>query len=361
MKRSFELPSGPVRFRQIARNLLFSTIACAVFAGAAQSQAPPNGAQSNNGSSAQSTMPPWIRAANERAAAVRSVAKPAPPPAGSDASAGPVLDIGTSQSSVAADKLISPQGVAVDASGDLYVTDSALQHVFKVTPEGKRSIVGSGFMVPQAVAVDGAGNVYVADSQAGVIYKVTPDGVQVTVGSGFYMPMSVAVDAAGNVYAADPWNDFVAQITPDGTQTNLGSGYNTPVGVAVDAAGNVYVADTYSAAVFKIAPDGTQTTLGNGLVAPMYVAVDPAGLYLCRQLPTLPHTFACSTIGPAGLNFRVRDGNGWNPRGKITDKSEPSALAFSSLVDQRTHTKDAANLIALAGGLTRFSLMTSRR
>src|ERR1700730_1310867 len=34
------------------------------------------------------------------------------------------------------------------------------------------------------------------------------------------------------------------------------------------------------------------------------------------------HTLgACSTIGPAGLNFRVRDGNGWIPRGKITDKS----------------------------------------
>jgi hypothetical protein len=46
------------------------------------------------------------------------------------------------------------------------------------------------------------------------------------------------------------------------------------------------------------------------------------GLYLCRQRPTLPHTFACSNIGPAGLNFRVRDGNGWIPRGKITDKSK---------------------------------------
>ena len=34
------------------------------------------------------------------------------------------------------------------------------------------------------------------------------------------------------------------------------------------------------------------------------------------------HTLgACSTIGPAGLNFRVRDGNGWIPRGKITDNS----------------------------------------
>ena len=41
-------------------------------------------------------------------------------------------------------------------------------------------------------------------------------------------------------------------------------------------------------------------------------------LYLCRRRPTLPHTYACSTIGPAGLNFRVRDGNGCFPRGKIT-------------------------------------------
>jgi hypothetical protein len=41
-------------------------------------------------------------------------------------------------------------------------------------------------------------------------------------------------------------------------------------------------------------------------------------LYLCRRRPTLPHTFACSTIGPAGLNFRVRDGNGCFPCGKIT-------------------------------------------
>ena len=45
--------------------------------------------------------------------------------------------------------------------------------------------------------------------------------------------------------------------------------------------------------------------------------ISQAGLYLIRRRPTLPHTFACSTIGPAGLNFRVRDGNGWNPRGVI--------------------------------------------
>jgi hypothetical protein len=61
------------------------------------------------------------------------------------------------------------------------------------------------------------------------------------------------------------------------------------------------------------------------------VEISLNGLYLCRQLPTLPHTFACSTIGPAGLNFRVRDGNGWNPRGKITDNliARPAREAFS--------------------------------
>ena len=41
-------------------------------------------------------------------------------------------------------------------------------------------------------------------------------------------------------------------------------------------------------------------------------------LILIGQLPTLPHTRACSTIGAEGLNFRVRDGNGWNPLATVT-------------------------------------------
>jgi hypothetical protein len=41
---------------------------------------------------------------------------------------------------------------------------------------------------------------------------------------------------------------------------------------------------------------------------------------LCRRSPNLPHTFACSTIGPVRLNFRVRDGNGCDPHGKLTGK-----------------------------------------
>src|SRR5215472_14075865 len=62
--------------------------------------------------------------------------------------------------------------------------------------------------------------------------------------------------------------------------------------------------------------------------------ISQTGSYSCRQRPTLPHTFACSTIGPAGLNFRVRDGNGWIPRGMITDKSEQRRGRWPSVVGQ---------------------------
>jgi hypothetical protein len=43
--------------------------------------------------------------------------------------------------------------------------------------------------------------------------------------------------------------------------------------------------------------------------------------YYSRRRPTLPHSYPCSTIGPEGLNFRVRDGNGCDPLGIATEKS----------------------------------------
>ena len=48
-----------------------------------------------------------------------------------------------------------------------------------------------------------------------------------------------------------------------------------------------------------------------------------AGLFVnySRRRPTLPHSYPCSTIGPEGLNFRVRDGNGCDPLGIATEKS----------------------------------------
>ena len=53
-------------------------------------------------------------------------------------------------------------------------------------------------------------------------------------------------------------------------------------------------------------------------------------LSLIGRLPTLPHTRACSTIGAERLNYRVRDGNGWDPLARITQKRTGERVSFES-------------------------------
>jgi large repetitive protein len=224
---------------------------------------------------------------------------------------------------------LSPEGVAVDAAGNVYVADIGLQEVFRVTPRGAQTTVGSALEVPGGVAVDGAGNVYIADSQAAAVFKVTPGHVQTQIGSGFSFPFGVATDGAGNVYVSDPFVDAVFKITPAGTQTMIGSGYNTPAGVAVDATGNVYVADTFDATVFKITPGGTQTMIGSGLISPAAVAVDAAGdVYITDDA-----TNSVDVVTPEGVQTTIIQGLDV-PNGVALDGSGNLYLAnsFSSQV-----------------------------
>lgn len=200
--------------------------------------------------------------------------------------------------------LTSPEGLAVDANGDVFVSDTALQQVFEIKPNGSQVTVGSGFQVPEGVAVDGAGNVYVTDTQLQTVFKITPHGVQTTVGKGWQYPFGAAVDGQGNLYVSDPYIPTVYKLTPSGTQTMIGSGYNGPSGVAVDASGNVYVTDPYNAAVYKITPSGKQTTVDSELITPIAVAVDAAGnLYV-----TDAGTSRVYSISPDGAQSTISHG-----------------------------------------------------
>ena len=192
---------------------------------------------------------------------------------------------------LAGSETLNPQGLAVDASGNVYFADFANDQVLKVTPLGMQTTVAdstSGMGAPEAVAVDGAGNVYIADSTYNQILKATPSAgtysYQTIADSCFdalASPGGVAVDGLGNVYVADTNNNRLLKETPSGgnyTQSVIPTtGLARPFGVAVDAAGNLYVADLTNNRIVLEALSGgvyTQSTIVAGLSEPTSVFVD---------------------------------------------------------------------------------------
>ena len=236
-----------------------------------------------------------------------------------------------------------PSRVAVDAVGNVYF--GSLHSVFKMDSSGALiRIAGTGragysgdgglalkaqFLSPAGMAVDASGNVYVSDLDANVVRRIAPDGTITTyAGNGtagytgdggpaaaaqFNTPDGLALDAAGNLYIADRNNYAIRVVSKAGNiRTVAGNGspgfygdglaaasaqLDSPEGIACDSAGNLYIADTQNDRIRMVATSGIITTVagtGNGnvlgddgpplaagLVLPTGVAVDRAGnLYI---------------------------------------------------------------------------------
>ena len=198
-------------------------------------------------------------------------------------------------------KFYRPNGLAIDASGNIYVADSYNHKIRKITPSGDVTTVagsaqgyvnGNGtaarFNFPQGIAIDSAGNLFVVDASNYAIRKITPTAdVTVFAGGGTYgfndgtgsaakfnVIKAIAIDTATNdMYVTD--GHRIRKITSAavvtafaGATTNgLVNGtlsaarFNWPEGIAVDANGDIYIADTINCVIRKITAAGVVSSL----------------------------------------------------------------------------------------------------
>jgi sugar lactone lactonase YvrE len=219
--------------------------------------------------------------------------------------------------------LSSPGGLAVDAQGEIFIADTEDNVVREITTNGNiKLIAGNGtegysgnggpailaeLDSPQAVAVDASGDVFIADTYNNVIREVTPNGqISTFAGNGtagysgdngpatsaeLCAPSGVAVDSLGNVYIADSCNNVIRRVSTTGIITTVAGDYaldqsdgglggfsgnggpaisaqlNSPQGVALDQAGDLFIADTFNNSIREVTPDGTISSLVNTTAA----------------------------------------------------------------------------------------------
>lgn len=221
-------------------------------------------------------------------------------------------------------RLNQPFGVAADTEGNIYIADLENHRVRCVDRDGAISTVaGTGtkgsrgdggpaaeaqLMSPRSLALDASGNLYVSEFDGHRVRKITPQGIISTVaglgvaglaGDGgpaakgqLSFPAGLAVDAAGVLYIADSQNHRIRRVREGVITTWLGGSdavvLMTPVGLALDPAGNLYVAERIPAIrrftprgdVYRVAGTGTPGYDGDGRGATTSLLMDPAAVAL---------------------------------------------------------------------------------
>ncbi|WP_295801703.1 putative Ig domain-containing protein [Mucilaginibacter sp.] len=271
-----------------------------------------------------------------------------------------------------------PDGIAIDGSGNLFVSDYTNNAIRKITPGAVVTTfyISAGTFGPGGLCFDNSGNLIVTAQDASQIISISPSGVATvlagsspgyvngSVGSAqFNTPTDVRVDGSGNIYVVDFENNAIRKITPAGAVTTIAGSdvdgntpgyadgvgtaavFNNPTGLALGPGGVIYVADLYDNDIRRIMPDGTVSLLagnaaqvpgdsdGTGSAAgfnlPVYIYIDNAGTAYVAELlgsrirkVSLTGYTLKGTL-PTGLAFDASTGTiSGTPTGSFTVKTD---------------------------------------
>jgi hypothetical protein len=146
--------------------------------------------------------------------------------------------------------------------------------------------VGGGLSSPQAIANDASGNVWVTNPGNNSVTELSNTGAPISGSSGFTqgginVPYGIAIDTSGNAWVTNTGNNTVSEITsPTTAGTPLtGNGLSTPKGIAIDGAGNLWIANSGSNTISGFSSSGSALAnspfSGGGLNSPTSIAINP--------------------------------------------------------------------------------------
>jgi outer membrane protein assembly factor BamB len=187
-----------------------------------------------------------------------------------------------------------PNGVAIDGSGNVFVTDTEGNRILKCTSSGALITAWNvPFARPVDVAVDGFGDVYVAEVGWRRVRKTTPDGVLLATFGGagsapgqFESLSGVAVDASGRVYGMDGVRNRVVRFLANGTFDMEFAPPNPPSDVAVGPDGKIYVISSESHLVYRYSLGGVLLDFFDsplGLDLAFRIIIDDTGMIFVTE------------------------------------------------------------------------------
>jgi hypothetical protein len=168
-------------------------------------------------------------------------------------------------------ELMNPTGLALDATGTLYVSCRNDGTIHRVTPDGRATQWIEGMGIATGLAFDRDGFLYCGD-RSGTVFKIGPDR-EIFVFATLEPSISayhLVFSAAGDLYVSGPTTssfDRVYRITHEGEVSVFYRGLGRPQGMAFDTRGNLYVAASYGGrrGIVRLTPEAKAELVLSGM------------------------------------------------------------------------------------------------
>lgn len=164
-----------------------------------------------------------------------------------------------------------PMGIACASDGTIFVSDSELHRIFKISPAADGAMPTAEMVAtvggPRGLCIDDEDRLWISSARDGQVKRMDPATGELTTiveGLPFQYPAGIAF-LAGNIYLVDSFADTVFRITEGSAPEAFAEGepFVHPVGVSVRD-GKLIVADSRANTIFELGDDGARTALATG-------------------------------------------------------------------------------------------------